>query len=164
MSDETSRCSSRRWLLVAAGIGEALPSLLWAFRGAGLIHDDWSIASGVEFAGVWDTIVSRSTGSPARPGSALYYGLTYGLFGTDPVSHVVVLALLNAVAAVLVVLVGQRLFGSRLALWTAAAWIALPNRGSTRLWIAMAPAVLALCLLLVGVCFWCRTTRLAPAW
>lgn len=143
--------TGRWWWPVAVAVAAALPTLVWAVDGSGLIHDDWSIASGVEFGGVWDTIESRSTGSPARPLSAAYYGVTYGLFGAHPVPHVLVLAALNGAAAALLLAVGTRLVGRRLALWTTLVWVALPNRGSTRLWVAMGPAVLALCLLLVGV-------------
>jgi hypothetical protein len=139
------------WWLVAVGLAAAVPTLLWALDGAGFLHDDWGIASGVEFGGVWDTIESRSTGSPARPLSALYYGLTYGVLGARPVPHLLLLAALNGAATALLVVAGSRLVGRRLALWTTLVWVALPNRGSTRLWVAMGPAVLALCLLLVGV-------------
>lgn len=139
------------WWVAVVAVAGAVPTLLWTLHGGGFIHDDWSIASGVEFAGAWETIVSRSTGSPARPLSALYYGVTYGVFGTEVVPHLLLLALLNAVSAGLVLLVGRRLVGPRVAMWTALAWVALPNRGSTRLWLAMGPAVLAVCLLLVGI-------------
>lgn len=139
------------WWLVAVGLAAAVPTLSWASDGAGFLHDDWSIASGVEFGGVWDAIEGSSTGSQARPLSALYYGLTYGVLGARPVPHLLALAALNGAAAALLVVAGSRLLGRRLALWTTLVWVALPNRGSTRLWVATGPAVLALCLLLVGV-------------
>lgn len=139
------------WLVVAVALTAALPSLLWALSGSALIHDDWMIAAGVEFAGFWDTLVTRSTESPARPLSALYFALTYGMFGTHVLPHVLLLALLNGAAAAIFLRLTSRLLGRDLAVWVTLAWVALPNRGSTRLWVAMGPAVVAVCLLLLAV-------------
>lgn len=145
--------ASRRspWWYLAVGVLAALPSLLWAADGSDLIHDDWNIAESFEHNGVWHEIVSRSTGSPGRPLTALYLGVTYGLFGTSPMPHVLVLAALNAAAAVLVLLVADRFLRADNAAWVALAWAALPNRGSTRMWIATGSAMLAVVLLLVSV-------------
>ena len=138
-------------MVAGLGLAAAIPSLVWGLKGSGFIHDDWSIASRIEFLGLWDTLVDSGTRVSARPLSALYFEVTHTLFGTHPLPHVLVLAALNAAAAALLFIVGTRLGGGRLALWTTVVWVALPNRGSTRLWITMAPAVLALCLLLFGV-------------
>lgn len=132
-------------------LAAALPTLMWALSGSALLHDDWSIAAGVEYSGFWETLVDRSTEAPARPLSALYYATTYAAFGTAVVPHLLVLAALNGMAAALLFRAGACLVGAPLALWITLAWVALPNRGSTRLWIATGPAVLAICLLLVGV-------------
>ena len=136
---------------MVVAVAGALPSVLWALDGSDLLHDDWAITEGVQRLGVWHEVASRATGSPARPLSALYLGLTHGAFGSHPLPHVLVLAALNAAAAALVLLLACRLAGRDLALWIALAWVALPNRGSTRLWIAMGSAMLALCLLLAGI-------------
>lgn len=136
-----------RWVVVAVFVAAALPSLLWAVNGSGLIHDDWGFAAQAEFRGVWQTVAESST----RPLAALYFGLTFGALGTNSAAHALVLAGLNGVAGVLFLLVSYRLLGRQLAVWTTLVWLALPNRGSTRLWIAMGPAVLALCLFLLGV-------------
>ncbi|MGH9283446.1 MAG: hypothetical protein ACRD0S_10990, partial [Acidimicrobiales bacterium] len=138
------------WVVVL-GAAAAVPSLLWALDGSGFIHDDWSIASGVELGSTWDAITGRSTGTSARPLSAVYFALTHEVFGAHPLLHVLALAALNGLAASLLVRVGTRLVGRQIAVWTALVWVALPNRGSTRLWITMAPAVVSLCLLLVAI-------------
>ena len=151
----------RWWWYAVAGVAGALPSLVWAAKGADFIHDDWGVAAAFRTNGVWDATVDRLT-SIGRPLSAVYDGLTYGLLGARPWAHVLVMAALNGLAAVLVLRVSIRLLGVGVAAWVTAVWVALPNRAATRLWIVMGPQVLALCLLLAGVLLLLQT-RPVPA-
>lgn len=137
------------WWLVGAGLAGALLSLVWALDGSAFLQDDWNLASQVKFLGAGE--VFSSPGVSSGPLSDLYYGATHGLLGDRPGAHVVVLALLNGVAAAAVLALGTRVFGRRIGFLAAAVWVALPNRGSTRLWVAAAPAVLSLALVLVGL-------------
>lgn len=133
----------RRWAwptLVAAVA--ALPTLVWAFGGGDLLVDDWYFAAMARFEGP-GALPYRS-----RPLESGYDALTFGLLGPHPLPHLLLLAGLNGVAAVLVWQVARRLLPARLAVLTALAWAVLPNRGSMRLWVANGPHVLSLCLLL----------------
>lgn len=128
----------------------ALPSLLWAATGPWPIHDDWALAGAIHHQSAWAAFLSL-VHHPGRPVAAAYYVATYRLFGAHPVWHALELAVLNAAATGLFVVAVKRLGGARLAIAAGGAWILLANRGTTRFWAAMAPAVLALCLLLAGV-------------
>ena len=141
---------ARRWVPVF-GLAGALPSLVWAFWGAGLIQDDWDYANSIHFTGWLEALRYRALTQPARPLQGVWYTLTFGLFHTHPLPHALALAALNAVAAALVFVVADRLWGRRIGIATALVWVVLPNRGSARLWFSVAPAMLALCLLLTGV-------------
>jgi hypothetical protein len=142
--------AARRWV-PAFGLAGALPSLIWAFGGAGLIHDDWDYANSIHFTGWLEALRYRALVQPARPLQGVWYTVTFGLFHVDPLPHALGLAALNGVAAALVFVIADRLWGRRIAIATALAWVVLPNRGSARLWFSVAPAMLALCLLLIGV-------------
>ena len=69
----------------------------------------------------------------------------------NPVLHALLLAVICAGLGVLVFLVAERLWRTGLAIWIAAVYAVLPNRGSTRLWFAVATYPLAIVLLLLGV-------------
>ena len=133
------------------GLAGALPSLIWAFSGAGLIQDDWDYANSIHFTGVLEALRYRALVQPARPLQGVWYTVTFGLFHVDPLPHALALAALNGVAAALVFVIADRLWGRRIALATALVWVVLPNRGSARLWFSVAPAMVALCLLLTGI-------------
>lgn len=139
-----------RWaltlVLVLAGAG---PTVVWALSGGDLITDDWPLTAGVRFGGFWPTLVEY-VDFLGRPLSALAFCIQYAAFGSHPLGLFLVLAALNAVVALLVLAVAERLLPRRLAVTTAVVWAVLPNRGSTRLWAAMLPAVLALALLLLA--------------
>jgi hypothetical protein len=67
------------------------------------------------------------------------------------VAHALLLAALNALAAVLVLVVTEKLTTPPVAVLTALLWAVMPNRGSSRFWFSMGPGMVALCLFLVGV-------------
>ena len=143
--------ASDRWWTVAVGVISAAPSLVWAFAGSGLIHDDWGFASVVRFGGLRGGLEDLTDPSAARPLAGVYYALSYAAFGDGPVPHVLLLAVLNGLAGALFFLLARRMLPSGIARWSALAWAVVPNRGSSRLWLAMAPGVLAVVLLLVGL-------------
>src|SRR4051812_14112775 len=81
---------------VAAGLLAALPSLLWAASGSGLIVDDWTHAAESHDSGVWGHFWATGfSGNPRRPGAGAWYATTFGLFGQHPVGHALALAALN---------------------------------------------------------------------
>lgn len=142
--------TDRRWIALVALLGAA-PSVAWALRHPALLHDDWSYASWVHFRGVWKTIYQVGTHTNGRPLQAVFFGITYGLFGAHPVPHALLLGALNGVAAALLYCVVRRFGDHRLGLLAALVWTALPNRSSSHYWFSAAPIVLAVCLLLAGV-------------
>jgi hypothetical protein len=145
----------RRALTITFGLLGAAPSLLWALRHPSLIHDDWAFAAMVRFHGVWATVVDGLHTS-GRPLHGLYFGIAFGIFGTHPVPHALLLALLNGVSAVLVWTIACQLASRRLALFTTIAWVVLANRSSGHYWFSAGPEMLAVCLLLGGVLLLCR--------
>ena len=131
-------------LTVALAAAGALPTVFWALRDAALMVDDWSFAATARLHGVG----GFEAAVRARPLGGAYYALAFNLFHDHPLPHLLVLAVLNAVAAVLVWAVARRLMPRVPAVLTALVWVALANRGTSRLWITAAPNMLALCLLL----------------
>ena len=142
-----------RWYSLTAGLLGALPSVTWTAHGAGFLTDDWGVYNEVRTSGFLHSVWQFSFFAPARPGAGLYYSGTSVLFGLHPSLYASVLTLLNGVVAAEVCLLAGRVFPRRLAIVTTLFWIVLPNRGSTRLWLVLAPDVLALALLLAaGLC------------
>lgn len=140
--------------LSVIGLVGALPSLVWMLAGPELMHDDWWLAEAFadqSASGTWDGLVEAATEAPARPGGAIYYAVSYGLFGRSAWLHALLLAMVNAALCILVYLVVERLWRPHLALWVAGFYAVMPNRGSTRLWFAVGNYPLALILSLVGV-------------
>jgi hypothetical protein len=142
--------------LAAAGV---LPTVFWALRDAALMVDDWSFAVTARLHGVG----GFESAVRARPLGGAYYALAFNLFHDHPLPHLLVLAVLNAVAAVLVWAVARRLMPQVPAVLTTLVWVALANRGTSRLWITAAPNMLALCLLLGGALLMLRRSSV-PLW
>lgn len=144
----------RRWALTVVALLSAVPTLVWALTGAQFLHDDWDLA--LQFgqgdaAHRWSEFWVAATQHPARPGAALYYLVTYGALGMHPVLHALLLAVICGVLGILVFLVAERLWRTDIAIWIALVYAVLPNRGSTRLWFAVATNPLAVVLLLCGM-------------
>jgi hypothetical protein len=140
----------------AIGVAAALPTLVWALAGGDLLVDDWFFAAAAEYRG------PSALPFLSRPLESGYNALTFHLLGDRPLAHLLLLAVLNGVAAVLVWQVARRQLPTRLAVLTTLAWTALPNRGSMRLWISNAPHVLSLCLLLSAALLTCRQWKREP--
>src|SRR5581483_5162460 len=133
---------------VALGLAAAIPTLAGAAFGAWLALDDWSFAAAARF----NTFTQGfGTQTRQRPLSGVSDWTLFHLFGTHPVPHLMVLAVLHAAAAVLLWHLLDRWLPRRIAALTAVAWVALPNRGSTRLWVTTTPLVLSLVLLLAAL-------------
>lgn len=141
--------------MLAAG-----PSLLWAIVGPGLLTDDFGHALTFKENGLLGGLVDRSFESTSRPLVGVYYLLTYGLLGERPVSHALVLGILNAALVVIAWRVGRRLMPTHLAFVAALVLAVAPNRASTRLWFATGNYVLATTLVLVG--FWLLAVARRP--
>ncbi|MEY2568647.1 MAG: hypothetical protein QOE35_3176 [Actinomycetota bacterium] len=138
----TSRHGVRR-ITLAAALAGALPTLVYAIWSPALMVDDWSFAAGARFH-QWGTFHANA----GRPVAGGWFLLDFLVFGAHPVAHAVVLALLNGAAGGLLWLTARTFLPQRIALLATAAWAALANRGSTRLWPATAPSVLVLVALL----------------
>ena len=132
--------------LLAALAG--LPSLVWTIHGAGFLSDDWPVLATVRNEGFLRSLWTFSFSAPARPGAGLYYSTSAALFGLHPALYGVLLTGLNVIVALELAALAGRLLPHRLAVLTALFWVVLPNRGSTRLWLVLAPDMLALALLL----------------
>ena len=139
-----------RWRLLVFVLG-GLPTFVFAVLGGDLLHDDWWVLRAYASEPLGDVVYRFGWDRPARPGSALWYGVTYGVIGDHPFVHLLLLGLLNGLVALLVLVVAQRLFGAAPGAWIAAVWLVLPNRSSARFWIVIAPYALAVALLLLGV-------------
>jgi hypothetical protein len=86
------------------------------------------------------------------------------LLGDHPSLHLVLLGALNGLAAYLLLRACRTRLSSRSSLLVTLVWVALANRGSSRLWISTGPTVVALVLLLGAAVFALRRPpRLAPA-
>ena len=158
--------SWRTLTLAAIALVSAGPTLVWAFTGARLMHDDWGLADSFAQGDLvyrWSQFWLRATEAPARPGGAVYYALSYAAFGMRPVLHALLLALVNGVLGILLFLVAERLWRTDIAFWIAMVYAALPNRGSTRLWFAVGNYPLAVVLLLGGVLLLLRGRPLVAA-
>jgi len=141
---------SQRWLVGALA---GLPSFVWTVHGAGFLSDDWPVLSTVRNEGFLRSLWVFSFSAPARPGAGLYYSTAAALFGVHPALYGILLTALNVVVALELAALAGRLLPRRLAILTVLFWVVLPNRGSTRLWLVLAPDMLALALLLgAGLC------------
>lgn len=145
------RSRAQDWLLRAAlALASGGPTVLWAASGGDLLTDDWVIAADVRFRGFWAALDLMAWTAPGRPLAALVLSVQYLIIGSHPLPSLLLLAGLNVAAALLVLAVAQRVLPRREAALVALVWAVLPNRGSTRLWSIMLPAMLALVLLLVA--------------
>jgi hypothetical protein len=143
--------AQRKWpdiaLVALVVFISAGPTLWWAVVGGDLLTDDWWMASTLRHQGFWSSFTYMAWDF-GRPLAALTHSVYYTVIGPHPLPLLLLLAGINAAAAVLVLRLGRRLLPSRAAVLTALVWAALPNRGSVRLWIVMLPVALALLLLL----------------
>jgi hypothetical protein len=133
---------------VLLGIAAAAPSLVGAALGARLALDDWGFAAASHFQSFSAGFGAQAR---ARPISGVWDWAQFKVLDSHAVPHLVILAALNAAAAVLFWRLLERWVPQRVAVLTALVWVALPNRGSTRLWATTSPNVGGLVLLLAAL-------------
>lgn len=132
--------------MAIVGFFAALPTLVALFLSPQLILDDIQFAAIARFEGMAGFVEEMSY----RPGQGLIHGLQFTAFGTNAALHLLLLAAVNAVTALL----GFRLLRHWLDQSTAGAiiaiWLLLPDRGSTRYWVSTLPNHIALGLVLAA--------------
>jgi hypothetical protein len=136
------------WFDVAVGVLGALPTVAGAARGAGLAVDDWAFAAHTRYESFLHAFGSQTL---SRPIEGTWDWAEFKLLGTHPVPHLLLLAVVNAAAAVLLWRLLLRLLPQRIAVLTTLVWLALANRGSTHLWLSNTPHVFSLALMLAAL-------------
>jgi len=130
---------------VGVAVAAALPSILGASLGAPLAVDDWAFAADSRYRSF---AAAFGTQTRSRPLEGTWNWAEFRLLGTHPVAHLLVLAAVNAAAAVLLWRLLRRWLPLRIAVLTTLVWLVLANRGSTHLWNTNSPHVFSLCLML----------------
>jgi hypothetical protein len=154
---EGSIASGRRhrgvpaWWWAAAGLAAALPTLASAAWSPTFMADDWAFAAGARSDGFVSLL--QGVDIRSRPLQALFHAVTFTVLGPHPVVHLLLLALLNGLAAAAVLKVSLECFTRRVAVLVTASWVVLANHGATRLWIATGPMSLSVLFLLAASWF-----------
>ncbi|MBV9041303.1 MAG: hypothetical protein JOZ68_09870 [Acidimicrobiia bacterium] len=147
-ADDVERRNPWRWFEAGVALLAALPTLAGAARGAGLSVDDWAFAAHSRYESF---LHAYGTQTRSRPIEGLWNWAEFKLLGTHPVPHLLVLAAVNAAAAVLLFRLLDRWLPRRIAVLTTLVWVALPNRGSTHFWLTNSPHVFSVVLMLAAV-------------
>jgi hypothetical protein len=136
---------STRWWSTAgfAALGASF-TVVYLLRGGGLVQDDLSWAAFARFDGI-----SRFEANIThRPIEGLYHWLIYTAFEDWAAPHLLLLAGLNALVAVMVWRLARSHLPVRYAWLVALVWAVLPNRSATRYWAASAPVMIGMALML----------------
>ena len=145
---------------VALAAAAALPTIVGAALGSPLATDDWWYVAKSRYL---DFLTGYGPDSQSRPLQGVWNWAEFRFLGAHAVPHLLVLAAVNVAAAILFWRLLARWLPRRIAVLTALAWVALPNRGSTHLWSTNSPnmfsVVMLLAALLVGST---RPLRRAP--
>jgi hypothetical protein len=148
VANEVDRHTAWRWFEPAVALLAAAPTLAGAAMGAGLLVDDWAFAAHSRYEGF---LHAYGTQTRSRPLEGLWGWAEFKLFGTHPIPHLLLLAAVNAAAAVLLFRLLDRWLPRRIAVLTTLVWLALANRGSTHLWLTNSPHVFSLVLMLAAL-------------
>lgn len=132
--------------MLGVGLLGALPTLVAVFFSPELILDDLQFASTAAFDGMGGFVDEMSY----RPGQGLVHGVQFVAFGTNAVLHLLLLAAVNALNAVLGFRLARYWMPPRTAAAVMAAWLLLPDRGSTRYWVSTVPNHVALASVLLA--------------
>jgi hypothetical protein len=132
----------------AIGIFAAGPTLAGAVMGAGLLVDDWWFAAKSRYESFLHAY-GRQTLS--RPIEGIWGWAEFKLLDTHRVPHLLVLAAVNAAAAILLWRLLLHWVPRRIAILTVLVWVVLANKGSTHLWLTNSPHVFSLVLLLAAL-------------
>src|SRR5438270_1471469 len=130
---------------VAVAILAAAPTLAGAALGAGLAVDDWAFVAHSRYESFLHAYGQQSL---SRPIEGTWEWAEFKLLGTHPLPHMLLLAAVNAAAAVLLWRLLLRLVPQRIAVLTTLVWLGLANRGSTHLWLTNSPHVFSLAVML----------------
>src|SRR3954452_22738117 len=99
--------ASHAWLpLAGVALLATVPTLLGMVSG-GVIADDWMVLDQERAA--WTSWL-HGIAVRFRPIQAAYHGITFAVVGAPPVAHLLLVAALQGLCAVLVVLVARRWF------------------------------------------------------
>lgn len=141
----------RRDLLTIAGLGAAsvLIVLPYLLAGPGFFMDDWRNLARLDTVG-WMRAAEASRFA-SRPGAWAVETMLYTTLRDHATAWVLALAALNTAAAAALYLVLRRFALANVALVTALVWILLPNHTSLRTFPNVAPMVVGLILLLIGI-------------
>lgn len=141
--------------MAIVGLLAALPTIVALLASPRLILDDIQFATIARFEGMAGFVEEMTY----RPGQGLIHGLQFTAFGTNAGLHLLLLAAVNALTAVL----GYRLLRHWLAPDISGAiitvWLVLPDRGSTRFWVSTVPNHVALALTLAAALLISRRWR-----
>lgn len=144
-----------RSLVLAVAILGALPTIVALFFSPALILDDIQFATTAQFEGISGFFDEISY----RPGQGLLHGLQFTAFGTNATLHLVLLAAVNALNAVLGLRLARLWLPPRTAVAVITVWLLLPDRGSTRYWASTVPNHVALALVLFAALLISRRWR-----
>lgn len=119
----------------------------FVLAGPGFLMDDWLFARNAFFNGAW---VAPVGGLTTRPGSYVAFAATFGLT-QSPKILLAILALLNALTAVVIFAALRRWLAEWQAAVAAGAWLAIPSHTATDYWMSALVGPLSLLLLAGGV-------------
>jgi hypothetical protein len=137
--------------LLAAGmlVASIVAVLPYLRGGPGFFMDDWRNLARLETVG-WLRAAEASRFA-SRPGAWAVETVLYPVLRDHAFAWTLALAVLNAVAAMAVLVALRRFTSERVALTVALVWVVLPNHTSLRVFPNVAPMVVGLILLAVAV-------------
>lgn len=141
----------RRDLLLASGllVASLVVVLPYVLGDPGFFVDDWRNLARLDTVG-WLRSAEASRFA-SRPGAWAVETVLYPVLRDRAVAWVLALTLLNASAAMAVLVALRRFMSHRVALAVVLVWIALPNHTSLRVFANVAPMVVGLLLLAIAV-------------
>jgi hypothetical protein len=139
---------TRRSTTIVIGL-VVLLALPYGLSGPSFHADDFLFLNNAHFDGVFRAAEGRQLG---RPGALLTYDLTFGLLGQHPLAIYFFQVGLWIAAAVSVLFALRRFLPSATALAVALVWLVVPSHTALEHWASTTQALLALCLLAIGVC------------
>lgn len=129
-------------LSVAVGLSHIL-------LGPNFVLDDWFNVNEGVFGGVFGATAPELVIS--RPGSAIAYGLSFGVFGAHPLPIVVLASLVNVGVAQMLYQVAKQYVPAQAALAITCLWVVLPNHMSLEIWPSTIMVSMSLLALLPAV-------------
>jgi hypothetical protein len=144
---DARRSATDRWAPAALVVLVVVAFVPYLLQRPGFVLDDWFTLRNAHFDGVLGAAGPEQR--VARPGAWLVYAVVFGWIGQRALAVLALLAVIEAVTAVLLFRLVGRYFGPGLAVAAAALWVVLPNHTSTEAWASATNISLA-ALLVVG--------------